>query len=89
MPLEEDVEHGPVLIDSPPEPIGYPTHDHVHFVQMPPGTPAGFPVTQVLCELVTEIDAPDADGFAGNLDATLEQQLLDVSIIQRISVGNR
>jgi len=53
--------------------VGDATHDHVHFIQMPPGTPTGFPVAQALTEFTTEIDAPDADRLARYLNAPLEE----------------
>ena len=43
--LEQHVKHGPVFVNRSPKSVGHPTHDHVHFIEMPPGTPAGFPVT--------------------------------------------
>ena len=55
MPLEEHVEHISVFIDRSPQPVGDTAYNHVHFVQMPPGTPAGFPVAQVLCELIAVV----------------------------------
>jgi len=87
LPLEEHVEHGCVFVDSPPSPMDHPTHDHVHLVQRPPGTPPGFPVAQVLSEFTTEIDAPGVDGFAGHFDPPLKQQPFDVPITQGRAVG--
>jgi len=84
VPLEKHIEHRTVFVNGASEPMGDLTHDHVHFVEMPPGTPPGFPVTQVLSELFAEVDTPGADGFARhfNLSAPLEQQFLDVSVTQ-------
>ena len=70
MPLDERVEHSSVFVDRSPQPMVDTAYNHVHLVQMPPGTPAGFSVTYVLGELTTEMNAPGAHGFAG---ASLEQ----------------
>jgi len=44
MPLKEDVEHEPVLIHGPPKPVSNAINIRTHLVEMPPGTPSGFPV---------------------------------------------
>jgi len=82
VPLEKHVEYASLLVNGSPEPMDDPTHDHMHFVEMPPG----FQVTQVLSELFAEVDTPCADGFARHLNAPLEQQFLDISITQGIPV---
>lgn len=63
MPLKENVEHETVFVHGPPKPVSNAVHTRTHLVQMPPGTPAGFLVAQVLCEERTEFDAPLAEGF--------------------------
>jgi hypothetical protein len=49
---------------------------------MPPGTPSGFPVTQVFSEEGSEFDAPLAQGFVTDHDAAPVQQFLDVPVPQ-------
>ena len=44
MPLEENVEHKTVLVHGPPKPVSNAVHTRTHLVEMPPGTPSGFPV---------------------------------------------
>jgi len=44
VPLEENVEHEPVLVHGPPKPVSYAFHARTHLVEMPPGTPSGFPM---------------------------------------------
>ena len=51
-------------------------------VQMPPGTPSGFPVAQVFSEEGSELDTPLAEGLMANLNAALVQQFLHVSVTQ-------
>ena len=48
--LQEDVKHSALFIHRPPEPVFDSTNDNMHLIQMPPGTPSGFPVTQFLSE---------------------------------------
>ena len=50
MPLKEDIEYEPVLIYGPPKPVSNAIHARTHLVDMPPGTPTGFPVAQVFSE---------------------------------------
>ena len=57
-----------------------PIDARTHLVQMPPGTPSGFPVAQVFCEQWTELDAPFAEGLVADLNAALVQQFLHVSV---------
>ena len=64
MSLELDVQHRSIFIDGPPQPMGDTADIDVHFVQMPPGTTSWFPVTKSLGELISEFDAPGANGFA-------------------------
>ena len=56
MPLEEDIEHEPVRIHGPPKPVSNAIHSRTHLVEMPPGTPSGFPVAQVFSEEGSELD---------------------------------
>ena len=44
VPLKQDVEHEPVLVYCSPEPVSDAIHARTHLVEMPPGTPSGFPV---------------------------------------------
>jgi transposase InsO family protein len=84
-----------MFIDGPPEPVFDPANVHAHFVELPLGTPAGFPVAQTLREELTEFDAPGANGFAeewrprerpfttmGDGDAPFQQQFFDIPIAQ-------
>ncbi len=46
----------------------------------------GFPVAQALGEGVAELDAPSADGLAGDDNSSFQQEFLDVPITQREAV---
>lgn len=43
--LKENVQHGSMFIHGSPQPVFDPADVHVHFVQVTPGTPSGFPVS--------------------------------------------
>jgi hypothetical protein len=86
MPLEEDIEHETVLIYSPPQPVSNAVHGRTHLIEMPPGTPTGFPVAQVFSEQRAELDGPFAEGLVTDLDAALVKQFLNVSVTQRKAV---
>lgn len=81
--LKEDVQHHAVLQGGSPQPVGDASDIHMHVVEMPPGTPTGFPVAQALGEQVTEGDAPGADRFPGHADPTFQQQFFDIPVAQR------
>ncbi len=61
--LEEDVEHETVLVHGPPKPVSNAVYARTYLVEMPPGTPPGFSVTQVFSEEGFEFDTPLAEGF--------------------------
>ena len=56
MPLKEDVEHETVLVYCSPQPMSDAIHARTHLVEMPPGTPSGFPVAQVFSDEGSELD---------------------------------
>jgi len=82
MPLEENVEHKSVLVYGPPKPMSNAVHARTHLVDMPPGTPSGFPVAQDFREEGSELDTPLAEGLVTDLNAALLQQFLHVSVTQ-------
>jgi len=82
MPLKGDVEHKTVLVHSPPKPVSNAIDTRTHFVEMPPGTPPGFPVAKAFNEESAELDAPLASGLVTDFNAALVEQLLYVPITQ-------
>ena len=56
MPLKQNVEHEAVLVHGSPQPVSNAVHARTHLVEMPPGTPSGFPVAQVFSEEGCELD---------------------------------
>ena len=71
MPLKENVEHEAVLVHSPPQPVLDAIDVRTHLVQMSPGTPTGFPVTQIFGEEGSELDTPFAQSFVADLNPAL------------------
>ncbi|BDP44330.1 hypothetical protein DAETH_42990 (plasmid) [Deinococcus aetherius] len=57
-----------------------PSNRHADLVEMPPGTPSGLLVTQFLSEQGSKFDVPLAQGLVADLDAALEEQLLDIPL---------
>ena len=82
VPLKQHIEHKPVLVDCPPQPVSNPLHRRADLLQKPPGTPPGFPVTQAICEEWAELDGPFAKGLVTDLDAAPVQQFLHVPVTQ-------
>ena len=58
VPLKQDIEHEAVLVYCSPEPVSDAVNARTDLVEMPPGTPSGFPVAQVFSEEGSELDAP-------------------------------
>jgi HAMP domain-containing protein/signal transduction histidine kinase/CheY-like chemotaxis protein len=84
--LKQDVEHETVLVHSPPQPVSDAVHARTHLVEMPPGTPSGFPVAQIFSEEGAELDTPFADRLVADHDAALVQQFLDIPVAEREAV---
>jgi hypothetical protein len=82
MTLEKNVEHEPVFVHGPPKPMSNAIDACTHLVQMPPGTPTGFPVAQVFGEEGAKLDAPLAERLMAHLNAALMQQFLHVPVTQ-------
>jgi hypothetical protein len=78
--LKENVEYEVVLVHSPPKPVSDVVNARTHLVEMPPGTPTGFPVAQVFSEEGSELDAPLAQGFVTDHDAAPVEQFLDLPV---------
>ena len=64
----------------PPKPVSNAIHGRTHLVEMPSGTPTGFPMAQFFDEERSELYAPFAEGLMADLKAPLVQQFLHVSV---------
>ena len=63
VPLEENIEHEAVLVNSSPEPVAYAIDTRAHFIEVSPGTPPGSLVAQFFREEGSELYAPFAEGL--------------------------
>ena len=63
-----------------------PTNDNMHLIQMPPGTPTGFPVAQFLSEERSAFDVPLAKGFVTDVDSSFMKKLLNITLAKRKAV---
>lgn len=86
VPLKQKIEHKPMLVDGPPQPVANPVHCRAGLDQKPAGTPAGVPVTQASCEARAELDGPFAEGCVTDFHTALVQPCLDVSVAKREAV---
>ena len=80
--LEKYVEHSALIVHRSPKPMFDSTDDNVHFIKMPPGTPTGFPVTQLLGQEWGEFDVPLAERFMANVNTTLVKDLLNITLAE-------
>jgi hypothetical protein len=76
--LDQNVQHEPILIDCPPQPVLLSSDLQLHLVNVPlVGWPKP-PAAQVLGICRPELAAPEADRLVADLDASLGEQLFDV-----------
>jgi len=81
--LQEKIQDRARVVDGPPQPEFFALDLDAHFIQEPPGTPTGFPVPQFFGEERSELDVPLAQGLVADLDATLLEELLNITLAQR------
>jgi hypothetical protein len=84
--LQQDVEHDPVLVHGSPEPVTDTADGGTDFVHVPPGTPSGFPVTQLFSDERREFDVPLAKRVVADLNPALLEQLLHIPVAEREAV---
>src|SRR4051812_45226975 len=75
--LDENVEHDPILIDSPPEPVLLAGDHQAHFVEMPLVARTGQTPPDLVGEGLAELAGPLPHGLVAHLDATRGQHLFD------------
>ena len=80
--LHQDIEHAPVLIDSPPEIVPLTTNRRKDLIQMPRITRLRPAAPALIGILLGEFPAPFADGLIRHDNPTGKQQLCDVAIAQ-------
>ena len=55
VPLKQDIEHEAVLVYCSPKPMSDAVNARTHLIEMPSGTPTGFPMAQVFSEEGSEL----------------------------------
>jgi hypothetical protein len=76
MPLNENVDYVPVLIDGPPEIVLLTSDLHEYLVQVPHVAQLPLSTFEFLCVLGPELPAPLSDGLVGDDDTPLRQEFL-------------
>ena len=84
--LDEDIDDISVLVDSPPEILPLALDRHKELVQVPGVAQATFPPLELSSVLRPELPTPLANGFVGDDDPPLGEEILDVSEAQTESV---
>src|SRR3954471_5556958 len=81
--LDQDVEHNPILVDGPPEPVLLAADHQAHFVEMPFIARTGQPAPDLVGERLAELEAPLAHSLVAHVDAAGGQHLFDHAQAQR------
>ena len=85
-PLYEDIEHGAVLIDGPPERVALLVDREKDLVQVPCVTRSWTAATQLIRKLLAERAAPFPDGFVRHDHPTDEQEFFHIAVAERETV---
>ena len=85
--LRQDIEHETVLVDRSPQPMSNAVDRRTDLVQIPAGTPAGFPLAQIIREQRAELDAPFAQRLVPDQGAALVEQFLNIPVTQGEAVA--
>src|SRR5918911_1500001 len=75
--LDQDVEHDPMLVDGPPQPVLLAADPQTHFVQVPLVSRTGQPTPDLVGEVLAELARPLAHGLMADEDAAGGQHLFD------------
>src|SRR3954453_12657616 len=67
--LDENVEHDPILVDRPPEPVLLAADHQAHFVEVPFVSRTGEPAPDLVGEALAELAPPLADCLMADRDA--------------------
>ncbi len=81
--LDQEVEHLPLIVDSPPQPVFSATDLDGHFVEMPACVRARTAVAKIASDQPAKLQKPAPDRLVRDVDATLGQQFLNIATRQR------
>src|SRR5215470_9122748 len=82
----EDIEDVVVLVDRAPEVMALTINREKYLIQVPLVTWLGASVLQLIRVALPKLQTPLPDGLMGDIDATLEQDLLYVTVAQRKAI---
>src|SRR4051794_31301450 len=81
--LDQDVEHDPILVDRPPEPVLRSADHQAHFVEVPLVSRVWQLAADLVGEALAELARPLPHGLMAHVDATRRQHLFDHAQAQR------
>src|SRR3954464_1243800 len=81
--LDQDVEHNPLLVDGPPQPVLLSPDQQAHFVEVPLVARTGQPTPDLVGEGLAELARPLPHGFMAHVDAAGGQHLFHHAQAQR------
>ena len=77
--LDQEVEHLALVVYRPPQPVITATDLDNHFVEVPTRTGTRTAAAKIARDQSAELQEPASNRFARNFDATLGQQILDIT----------
>ena len=84
--LQKNVQYSAMLVHGTPQPVLDALDLDADFIQVPMGTPMGFPFLQFLGDGGAELIAPVTNCFVTDLNSALEQQFFNISVAEREAV---
>jgi hypothetical protein len=81
--LDQNVEHNPILVDGPPQPVLLAPDHQAHFVEVPLVARVWQPTPDLVGEGLAELAPPLAHGLVAHLDAAGRQHLFHHAKAQR------
>src|SRR3954470_7536560 len=81
--LDENVEHNPILVNGPPEPVLLAADHPAHFVEVPLVARAWQPTADLVGEALAELARPLPHGLMAHVDAAGRQHLFHHAQAQR------
>src|SRR3954462_5946025 len=79
----QDVEHDPILVDGPPEPMLLAADHQAHLIQVPFVARTGQPAADLVGEPLAELARPLAHGLVAHVNAAGGQHLFDHAQAER------
>src|SRR5215210_1410631 len=81
--LDENVEHNPILVDRPPEPVLLAADHQAHLIEVPFIARTGQPTPDLVGEALAELARPLPDGLMAHVNTAGRQHLFDHAQAER------